>query len=423
MSSENRKRKRRAPAATKHQDRISQLPDDILIDIISLLSLPEATATSILSTRWRYLSTYITHLTFPPFKPNINHVLDSHKGGTLKEIRVHAYNLEGANIEKWFKFALAKEVEIIDIHMKHVTYYSNAYSGHYSLQQANFNLMGQALNFLKELSLSSIDVNGDEIKLLLSKFPSLESLSIARSKTLRNISIVGSKLKHLDISSTRDIELIEIDNVVNLVSLRFYKMIVGFRLILNNVPKLIKFSMCDSVVGTCARILSRMPSSILDQLRTLKILTNQYCTDDYKRMLPQLTGIKSLQLEHFLSNNDTAYSFEPSYLIQACPSLERVEIKFLCWRASKIKVKEDENMVMSLEYWPKKLCPNLKTMKISGFIGSSTELKFALSILNKVKTLEELVVEACDANKKIRKLAIDRAHRHFGLSACNLIAI
>ncbi|KAL8057735.1 hypothetical protein ABFX02_04G203233 [Erythranthe guttata] len=47
-------------------DMISKLSDDILISIISRLTVAEAVCTSILSTRWRGLHKYITRLDFSP---------------------------------------------------------------------------------------------------------------------------------------------------------------------------------------------------------------------------------------------------------------------------------------------------------------------------------------------------------------------
>ncbi|XP_050384003.1 putative F-box/FBD/LRR-repeat protein At3g49040 [Argentina anserina] len=43
---------------------ISALPDDLLVSIVSLMPLKEAAATSVLSTRWRHIWTFVTTLDF-----------------------------------------------------------------------------------------------------------------------------------------------------------------------------------------------------------------------------------------------------------------------------------------------------------------------------------------------------------------------
>ncbi|KAF5801687.1 putative F-box domain, leucine-rich repeat domain superfamily, F-box-like domain superfamily [Helianthus annuus] len=45
-------------------DRLSVLPDDLILQILSFVGLKDAIGTSVLSSRWRYLWTSIPHLSF-----------------------------------------------------------------------------------------------------------------------------------------------------------------------------------------------------------------------------------------------------------------------------------------------------------------------------------------------------------------------
>ena len=106
-----------------HEDRISKLSNKILISIISRLTLKEGTSTCILSTRWRHLHTYVSHLNFPKYRFPINtksnyigmidHVLNSHRGTQIKELVVDMFIHKCDNFDRWFNFALSKEAEII----------------------------------------------------------------------------------------------------------------------------------------------------------------------------------------------------------------------------------------------------------------------------------------------------------------------
>lgn len=112
-------------------DKISQLPDDVLVHIFSRLTWREVIATSILSTRWRRLNTYITRLTFSTRHPSkhkyigfskhtkeIYDFLSSSKSCRfLKEFEVDVPCLKGANIKTWLPLVLEREVESIHIGM------------------------------------------------------------------------------------------------------------------------------------------------------------------------------------------------------------------------------------------------------------------------------------------------------------------
>ncbi|KAH0969769.1 hypothetical protein GBA52_028365 [Prunus armeniaca] len=79
-------------------DRISELPDVILVTIVSCLrALKEKVATSILSKRWRYVWVYTTTLDFggpddmqiDAYVKRVNSVVDQHRGGNVEQFRVY----------------------------------------------------------------------------------------------------------------------------------------------------------------------------------------------------------------------------------------------------------------------------------------------------------------------------------------------
>ena len=101
------------------QDRISQLPDDVLLNCLSLLDLKNAAQTSILSKRWSYLWTHLTNLDFDPkvlkmevrkYFACVKQVLKAHRAPTINKFRIETCcNLSNAReVEEWVKFALTK---------------------------------------------------------------------------------------------------------------------------------------------------------------------------------------------------------------------------------------------------------------------------------------------------------------------------
>lgn len=285
---------------------MSELPNDILVSIISRLTLREATATCILSHRWRYLHTYITRLDFPSFTPvlldrsedaiksqerrfrdhvkMIDGVMDSHRGGRgLKELKMHMYSIKGANFNKWMEFALTKDIETIDIGMHWLPPHwpESTPRARYSLGLPRFITSETALRCLKQLSLTRVYTDEQDLELLVSNCVNLETLRIyAGVFALKRMSIEGHpKLRHVDIRSDLNVKSIEIRDLVNLVTLGFHYLSAMCVLDLHNVPNLTQLHTTEN--GGCnpghTYVISRIPSCIRCQLQSLHVSSPDFC--------------------------------------------------------------------------------------------------------------------------------------------------
>ncbi|KAL8057730.1 hypothetical protein ABFX02_04G202900 [Erythranthe guttata] len=402
-------------AEASNCDKISQLPDSILVSIISRLTVVEAVCTSILSTRWRHLSTYITRLDFTPtpkqqkyfeknydkiskaefIKYTINHTLDSHKGGQfLDEFRLclpfFSSQYQSSEIGRWLEFAFSKQVQIIDLHVH--TFFPRAFFPFLPCL-ASRNEALPAFKSLKELSLGAVDLGDEDLELLLSNFIVLERLSIEYNGKLRVVSIVGDlapKLKHLNLRSCSSIETVEIRGLMNLVSLRCHKLPPSYELMLENVPRLIEFATHEN----CGFYDIFSNNVFSEQLVKLKLSTNclkEMPYDDMDELLlPKFVKLKHMELAANMGNDGNIHQLV--HMIEACPCLEKLEIKFT-WLVNPFESRWDTEH--RFDVVKEASNDNLKKVKLSGFLGYPTELEFGSYIVRKAVALEELVVDIC----------------------------
>nr|XP_023915106.1 putative F-box/LRR-repeat protein At1g56400 [Quercus suber] len=228
------------------QDRLSDLPDEILVSILSLLKLEERQRTSILSRRWRYLWTSVTcNLVFDKsrlqpvwekFKCHeisiadfrtalsserskfivwVNDVLELHQA--IDEFRVF-FDMDGTFstvLDNWISFSMRKKVKKLSLNL--LTLGRRKYS------LTSQPLQSYSLESLTDLSLTNVEVTGEVLKYILSNCPFIEILHVEASRTLMNLktSCPLPKLKHLKIIYCQCLEHIQI-HAINLVSFEYF---------------------------------------------------------------------------------------------------------------------------------------------------------------------------------------------------------
>ncbi|KAL9171341.1 hypothetical protein ABFS82_04G203200 [Erythranthe guttata] len=403
-------------------DKISRLPDDILVSIISRLTVAEAVCTSVLSTRWRGLHKYITRLDFSPtskqlqaFKDQekkrgrnkkgddrvfeeevvrscasiIDRTLDSLKGGAaLEEIRLYLpwFQIntwsedETWPIKRWLDFAFSKKVvRTVHLHLNSVHA-----SARFPVPPCNFERNLPAFKSLKELSLQGVDFDDEGLRLLLSNSVALERLSISHIDALRDVRISGDlapKLKHLSICMCWSINTMEIRDMTNLESMRFHEFSIFCLLVIENVPRLVELDTNCVEMGT--EILSR--GNIISE---------------------QLAKVKHVELECHLFRN-TGDFHELVRFIDACPCLQRLEIKFTATSLHERYYRMKVVNKTSNDDHP-------KTVKLSGIKASPNEVELGVLVVGKATALEELIVEISpDKSYTNRQRIIARIRKEF----------
>ncbi|EYU41902.1 hypothetical protein MIMGU_mgv1a018408mg [Erythranthe guttata] len=197
-------------------DRISQLPDDILVCILSLLPVKESARTSVLSSRWINLWKHTPSLNLnAPFHLSrwVNCVIRSHKAPTLKEFVVR-FTLDRKNrhaITRWLEFAFSRRVEKLEFDF--YGYHDASY--YYRFPEKFLTLKGPLSNnfkSIKVLSFKCLNVTDEDIDFFLRNCPLLEQLIVHGSEKISKLEICGSslRLKHLDMHCCYNMKSLEI---------------------------------------------------------------------------------------------------------------------------------------------------------------------------------------------------------------------
>ncbi|GAY32433.1 hypothetical protein CUMW_002350 [Citrus unshiu] len=221
-------------------DRLSELSDHVLVNVLSCLTIQEAARTSILSSRWRYLWKWFTgclnfhnSLTTAAHKFElrddkvfdverrkfvswVNQVLRSLQSRTMEELRIRFDVTSDDDIHNWIKFAVEKKVGRLELNFRRFL------AGRWEVGQYNFPphfVSYSSFSSLTELSLINVAITGDVLAHLLSYCPLLEVLSVIQSVCLKHLKVSGSllKLKYLKLGY---LECLEID-APNLISFEF----------------------------------------------------------------------------------------------------------------------------------------------------------------------------------------------------------
>lgn len=235
------------------QDRISELPDEILHQILSLMATKFAVQTSILSTRWRHLWKFISTIHFDsfPYHPFrsidysfVDRTLEHHKAPQLHKFLVSTTirgNLYTNLVPKWVDFALARQVQVLKLDFKTSplpdevfdlppSFYAQHYSQYLkqiSLGCAHLNptLSFEGFSSLKELRLWRCKLSDEVVQKIVLKCKLLESFAIDKCRILKYVRILGRsdmRLKHFTFvwRAQESPLMVEVD-APSLVSLKF----------------------------------------------------------------------------------------------------------------------------------------------------------------------------------------------------------
>ncbi|KAL9159224.1 hypothetical protein ABFS82_08G119900 [Erythranthe guttata] len=405
-------------------DWISELPDEILVHILSLLSLKEAARTSVLSSRWINLWKHTPSLCFDAqqslidklyldvelleserlkYVKWVNSVIQSHISPALKEFKIR-FNLNKSSskaITQWLEFAFSRKVERLelDIKTRHGSSKYYCFPDEF-LTLTNFRpppnfqpashsmLVAAGFKSLKALVFKFVRVSGGAIEFLLHNCPLLEQLIVHESNKLSKLQVCGSslKLKHLEIvHCCPGLESLKV-SAPKLTTL-IVTTVTG--LLLENVPMLVNVSVrCDPDSISIKRLFDVVLSRCISHMHTLYL--GQYSCGflrgemDEICDLPKMPNLKKLVIEYCGRGHESLIRL--AALIRASPYLEEFVLQFN-WSTLPREDRQIEGAVANSPHH------HLKIFKFCSYYGSANDVELLSYILENCIVLEKIIID------------------------------
>lgn len=217
-------------------DRLSELPESILVQIISQLPMEDAVRTGALSTRWKNLWKHVDEITVNhpiqklyddcPFMPDdvmvkefvsiVNGTLIQYSRRNIKRFALlveYVYDIANDVLDEWFQWVYSRKVEILTLKLPMSVYCAPEWFCHNSSLSkldiegpADIKFLDEVVNWrsLRILSLTSVDISDEDIAKVLLGCPVLKTLVMNQVSGVSKLNIVSSKVKELRLINRRN---------------------------------------------------------------------------------------------------------------------------------------------------------------------------------------------------------------------------
>uniref|UniRef100_A0A1D1XKE1 F-box protein At3g62230 n=1 Tax=Anthurium amnicola TaxID=1678845 RepID=A0A1D1XKE1_9ARAE len=421
-------------------DRTDKLPDPILGHILSFLPAKLATRTSILSSRWRdlwkhawasattldFTGDFARRQTPDQLVASVDRHLHLHTGNKISTLRVslHPAGPYQEHLDRWIEFAAARWVEELDLDFcppgEEINYdyvmadgerhpfkipnalYSSGSLTHLTLGFCNLcpPVDFGSFRLLKSLSFRCVNVDDAMLRGALADCPLLETLSLRECVRLSSIEIASptTRLKRLVLVDCWEIKKVWV-LAPSVESFRFFGEIYCLDFSFDGASSLADAFICS--IGRESSEPEHDYLKLLSELAHVRILTvcpatlsrvtiwEEFMEEDY---LPvPLESLQELQLlMHTMNAEYLSYIYG---FLRLCPSpfLEKLFIRLP-------KVLEDPTLSSAkhevIEGPQSVSFEHLKTVKMTNFKGSHSELELVKFLLARATNLEYMVLVA-----------------------------
>ncbi|KAL8043572.1 hypothetical protein ABFS82_09G130700 [Erythranthe guttata] len=395
---------------------IDKLHDDILIAIVSCMSLKDAVRTSVLSSRWRYLWMFSGKLEFDDrdtstgkimkrvnFKAWVNRVLKLHRGPQVDSLVIRFstnlyYQARTSGIDSWIYFAMQKKVKSFELNLSVEKGIFPCFPYRFPNIKKLLSRSDQVKSFgfrsLRSLRLAYVDIEDEVVHYFLASCPCIEQLCIrASNKATKNLEIVDPlpNLKELEISDCCNLRSMII-SATNLISCTYHGNNISppFKTTPNLIELTLGGKFCQSFVYE-----PNKHSSYSNRL--VKLVLNFQTVGRERTIaspdLHQLYSLKRLELT-VLSMNCRSLLFFTS-LIKSSPNLQefRIKIEYLTYnqllKRGSTQLFPVVSSVMTAEFQHK----NLKVIELSGYVGITSEDEFILHLIKVAPSLDVVFID------------------------------
>ncbi|KAH7861416.1 hypothetical protein Vadar_025849 [Vaccinium darrowii] len=407
-----KRRKMEDQNVTEKRDCLAELPEPLLHDILSCLTMKDVIRTCVLAKRWRYIWLYVPCLTFSPLKMTrskelafITQSLLLHKGPKVQKLNItFNYSTEALVLDSWIHFALTRNVNQLYLDFSRCNSYRSKYKLHdivfscssltvLALKSCIIKLPVKVkLRSLKTLSFEKVKFDGGAISDMLSCCSILEDLSFANCHlgnnphlAIRNSGVKTLKIQGSPFSKKSKLEI----NAPFVVSFQLIGGLFSKHFVTKRMGSLCRASfVCSELDACCEQVYTNFSNlENLEYLRHVKDL--RMCSCYIQAMSNKEKPTQDCREKHimdFISFDVTCLRIKTgmmeqelrriAYILSLSPNVETLIIS-----VDKIQGNELYDTLAEMEYWKREeakfvnlLC-KLKDVKIYGFLRNLVGLE------------------------------------------------
>ncbi|KAG8363739.1 hypothetical protein BUALT_Bualt19G0053600 [Buddleja alternifolia] len=211
-------------------DRLSELPESLIVQILSLLPTEEAVRTGVLSTRWKNHWNHIDKLDFmydieepspgalESFISFVDRTLMQCNSPKIQKFSLLAFlfheDFDHKVLDRWLQWVCSRNVECIQVEVPGISYTNPEWFYHNSslvklrIFDCNVTILGNVRwTSLRSLTLSYVTAEDDQIAKILWDCPVLENLILFEVTNFRRLNIMSLSLVKLTVVNFEEIAI------------------------------------------------------------------------------------------------------------------------------------------------------------------------------------------------------------------------